>query len=107
MDMVSRVQILNEAIWITYSINILGKAMNATILPPAIRKRVKQTELFNLGVEAGLGERNLWIQNVLEMTLCRIVLVETDLANIQKRDKFASETLLQQSNYTNRKNVQI
>ena len=38
MDMVTRVQILDEADGISHGINILGKGMNPIILPPAMGK---------------------------------------------------------------------
>ena len=36
--------------------------MNPTTLPPAIRKIVEQTVVFNLGMATGLGEGKFWIQ---------------------------------------------
>ena len=39
MDMVTQVQILDEADCISYSTNTLGKGMNPIILPPAIGKQ--------------------------------------------------------------------
>ena len=38
MDMETRVQILDKAICISHSANTLRKAVNPTILPPAIGK---------------------------------------------------------------------
>ena len=38
MDMVTRVQILNEAVDISLSTNALEKGMNPTIFPPAMGK---------------------------------------------------------------------
>ena len=35
---VTRVKILDEAIWITLKANTFGKVMNPTILPPAMGK---------------------------------------------------------------------
>ena len=34
MDLSTRVQILDEALYISYTANTLGKSMNPTILPP-------------------------------------------------------------------------
>ncbi len=48
MDTATRVQILNEAICISHSVNTLGKGMNPIILASTIGKIVGQTELFNL-----------------------------------------------------------
>ena len=39
MDMVIRVQILNEAVYNSQSTNTLGKGMNPSILPPAMSKK--------------------------------------------------------------------
>ena len=58
-DAVIRVQILDEAVRISYSDYNVEKGMNTTILHPAMRK----IGLFNLGMATDLGERNLWIQN--------------------------------------------
>ena len=38
MVTVNRVQILNEAVYISQSTNTLGKVMHSTILPPAMGK---------------------------------------------------------------------
>ena len=38
MDTVTRVQILDEAVYILNSANTLGKGRNPTILPPAMGK---------------------------------------------------------------------
>ena len=38
MDMVTQVQILDEANYISHSTNTLGKGMNPIILPPAMGK---------------------------------------------------------------------
>ena len=38
MDIATRVQILDEPVYISHSINTLGKGMNPTILSPATSK---------------------------------------------------------------------
>ena len=38
MDMATRIQILDKAIYISHRANTLGQGMNATILPPAMGK---------------------------------------------------------------------
>ena len=38
MDMVTRIQILDQAVCISHSANILGKGMHPTILPLALGK---------------------------------------------------------------------
>ena len=38
MDTTTRVQILDEMVYISYSTNILGKEMNPTIFPPFMDK---------------------------------------------------------------------
>ena len=54
MDMMTRVQILDETDCISHSTNTLGKGMNPIILPPAIGKIVGQTRFFSLGEAASL-----------------------------------------------------
>ena len=63
MDTATRVQILNEADYISNSTNTLGKGMNPIILPPAIGKIVGQTWFFSLGQATSLEEGKLWIQS--------------------------------------------
>ena len=43
MDLVTQVQILDEAVWISHSANTLGKGMNLTIFPSAMS--IKQGRL--------------------------------------------------------------
>ena len=62
MDLATRVQILDEAVCISHSANILEKGMNPTILPPSMGNIVGQTGLFSLGMATGLGEGKHWIQ---------------------------------------------
>ena len=50
---VTRVQIQEEFVCISHTVNIVGKSMNPTILPPAIEKIVEQTVPFNLGMANG------------------------------------------------------
>ena len=38
MNMVTRIQIPDEVVCFSHSSNTLGKGMNASILPPAMRK---------------------------------------------------------------------
>ena len=38
VNMANRVQTLDEAVYISYSANTLGKSMNPAILPPALDK---------------------------------------------------------------------
>ena len=45
-----------------YFTNILGKGMNAIILPPAMGKIVGQVRFFSLGEATSLGEGKLWIE---------------------------------------------
>ena len=67
MDMVTRVQILDEVAYISQSANSLRKGMNPTILPPAMGKIIGKTGLFNFGMETSLGEWNL-CSNLLSST---------------------------------------
>ena len=62
MDTANRVQILDDAVCISYSAYILWKGMNLTILLPVIGKIVEQAELFILGILTCLGEGKFWIQ---------------------------------------------
>ena len=62
MDTATQIQILDETDCISLSTNTLGKGMNPNILPPAI---VGQTDFFSLDKATSLGERKLWIQNLL------------------------------------------
>ena len=57
MDTVTRVQILDEPVYISYSNSTLGKGIN-----PAFGQIAEQTELFNIGMATSLGEGKLWIQ---------------------------------------------
>ena len=50
MNMATRVQILDEIVYIFQSDNSLGKGMNPTILPLAMGEIVGQTKVFNLVV---------------------------------------------------------
>ena len=59
MVKVNQVQILDVAVYISHSGNILRKGMSLTILPPAIGKIVGQTRLSNLDMPTGLGEEKL------------------------------------------------
>ena len=54
MDTATRVQTLNEAIFISHSANTVGKDINRTILPAAMSKIEGQTELFSLDMATGL-----------------------------------------------------
>ena len=58
MDMVTKVQFLDEAVWISHSTNTFRKGGNPTILSPT----VGQTGLFNFGMAASLREGKLLIQ---------------------------------------------
>ena len=67
MDTANWVQILNEAVCISQSVNTLRKDMNPIILTPTMELGlrnylVKQTGLFNFGIATGQGEGKLWIQ---------------------------------------------
>ena len=57
MDMVIKVQILDEAISLLP--NTLGKVRNPTILPPAVGEIVGQTVHFKFGMATRLGEEKL------------------------------------------------
>ena len=59
MDTVTQIQIMDEAIFISHSANIIGKGINPTILPLAMGKL---TTLFNFWMPTGLGEEELLIQ---------------------------------------------
>ena len=59
MYTVIQVQTLDEAVYISYSTNTLGKTMNPTILSIAMGKMVGQTGLFCPVVVSGLGEGKL------------------------------------------------
>ena len=51
---------LDEAVCISHSANnTLGKSMNPTILPPAMGRIVRQTELFSFDIATSLGEGKL------------------------------------------------
>ena len=52
MDTATRAQILDEAVWISNSINTLEKGIN-----PTMSKIVGQTGLFSLSMATNLGER--------------------------------------------------
>ena len=62
MDTETQVQILDEAVYISHSANILRKGMNPTILPSIWGKIVGQTGLFSFGMPTSLGEGKFWIQ---------------------------------------------
>ena len=64
MDMAIQVQILNEAICISYSANTLGKGMNPIIFPLAIGEIVGQTGFFKL-IAISLGEGKTLNSNLL------------------------------------------
>ena len=58
MNSVTCVQILNKVICISHNIKTLGKGINPTILPSTI---VEPPGYFNLDMETGLVEGELWI----------------------------------------------
>ena len=62
IDTVTRVQALDEPVWILYSANTFGKGMNLTIFPPAMGKIVGQTRIFNLDMATYQGGGKLGIQ---------------------------------------------
>ena len=64
MDTAPQVQILDETDCISHSTNILGKAMNPIILPPAMGKIVGQTRFFTLGEATSLGKENAEFKSV-------------------------------------------
>ena len=59
MHMVTRSQILDEAVCISHDANTLGKGMHLTILLPGMGKIVRQTGLFSLGMATSFGERKI------------------------------------------------
>ena len=59
MTMVSWVQILDKAVCISHSADILGEGMNPIIFLLLEEK----SGLFNLGMATGLGEGKLGFQN--------------------------------------------
>ena len=67
-----KVQIPDEAVSISHTVNTLEKGMHPTILSPAILhlgidKIIGQIGLFKFGMSTGIGEGKLWIQtNVME-----------------------------------------
>ena len=61
MNMVTRVQILDEATRISHSAYILAK-VSIQLFSLQLSVNIRQTGLFNLGMETVLGERKLWIQ---------------------------------------------
>ena len=70
MNMVTRVQILDEAVYILNvyflnSTNTFGKDMNSTILSP--EERVGLIGLFNLGMANGLKEEEILFLHVAEV----------------------------------------
>ena len=68
--MVTLVQILDEAVFISNCTNALWKGMNFIIPSPAIGKIVMQTGLFfNLGMTTSIGEGKLWIQRGIRKSL--------------------------------------
>ncbi len=62
MDTVTQVQILDEAVCISHSANILGKTMYPTIPSPAMGKIVRQAGVFSLSMVTSLGEGRLRIK---------------------------------------------
>ena len=58
MDSVTQVQILDEAVGIYHSANILRKCMNPCLFPPVMGKIARQTGLFCLGMATGRREGN-------------------------------------------------
>ena len=59
MDLATQVRIQDEAVCISHSVNTFEKAVNPTILPPAMSKIVGQIGLFSLGMVTGAGEGKL------------------------------------------------
>ena len=57
--MVTRIQILDEAVYISHGITCLGKGMHPIILSLAMGKIVEQTGLFSLGMPTDLGKGKL------------------------------------------------
>ena len=55
----TRVKILDEAVYIFQSSNTPGKGMNPIIIPLGISKIIEQTGLFNFGMTTGEGEWKL------------------------------------------------
>ena len=55
MDTATRVQILDESVYISKNTINFGKGMNPTSVPPAAGKIVGQTGFFNLVMATGLG----------------------------------------------------
>ena len=53
MDTATRVQDLNEAVYISHGVSTLRKGMNLTFLPPAMSQRAKETGFFNLCLATG------------------------------------------------------
>ena len=59
-DTANRVEILDEALWVSYSTNILKKGMNPTILPTSnYSDIVGQTRLSNFGMTTNQGKGKL------------------------------------------------
>ena len=56
--MPTRVQNLDEAVYISHCANTLGIGMNPTILPLVKAKIVGQTRIFKLGIATNQGEEN-------------------------------------------------
>ena len=54
MDMVTRVQILDEVFWFSHRANILGERYESSYV-----QIVGQTVFFNLGMATGIGEGKL------------------------------------------------
>ena len=61
MDIATRVQILDKAVYISHSANTLGNGTNPIILPPVMSKIVQQTGLLSLDMATSLEEGKLWI----------------------------------------------
>ena len=59
MNTVTKVQILDKTVYMSYRANTLGKGMNSVILLLAMGKIVGLTELFNFGMATSLGEGKL------------------------------------------------
>ena len=62
MDMVTRVQILDEGVFTSHCAYTFGKGVNSIIFPSAMDKIVGQSELFSLGMATSQGEEEIRFQ---------------------------------------------
>ena len=66
VDLATRVQILDEAVFFSHGDNLLVKGMHPTTPPPtSLEELVGQPDFFNFGMATSLGEEKLRIKTRL------------------------------------------